>query len=169
MDLWQTARSFAEEAAKRSQEFTIEAVKRSHELSIGSSKLSDVVSEASKRSEEIAAEASKRSKEMVAEASRRADQIKFQIPAALPSLESSLVNYSSSPQTALSAPSAAELDKFGVTDELREFVKGISMNTFRDFPLQACRKVKYWKLDHTLAACCSEKLWVKYTCMYSYG
>ncbi|XP_009757588.1 uncharacterized protein [Nicotiana sylvestris] len=123
MDLWQTARSFAEEAAKRSQEFTNEAVKRSQVLSMGSSKLSDVVSEASKRSKEI-----------VAEASRRADQIKLQFPAA--AAVSSLVDYSSSPQIALAAPSVAEHEKFGVTDELREFVKGISMNTFREFPLQ---------------------------------
>lgn len=27
-------------------------------------------------------------------------------------------------------------ESFGVTDELREFVKGITVTTFRDFPLQ---------------------------------
>nr|XP_033516049.1 uncharacterized protein LOC104111813 [Nicotiana tomentosiformis] len=111
--------------AKRSQEFTKEAVKRSQELTI------DVVSEASKRSKEIAAEASKRSKEIVVEASRRADQIKA---ASLSQLVDS--SSSTSPQSALDAPSVAELDKFGVTNELREFVKGISMNTFPEFPLQ---------------------------------
>ncbi|MCD9645983.1 hypothetical protein HAX54_035473 [Datura stramonium] len=134
MDLWQKARSFAEEAAKRSQEFTVEAAKRTQELSIGSSKLSDVVSEASKRSKEIAAEASKRSKEIIAEASKHADLLMFQIPAA--SALSSLVDSSSSPQTASAAPTPADLEKFGVTDDLREFVKGITRNTFQNFQLQ---------------------------------
>lgn len=134
MELWQKARSFAEEAAKRSQEFTVEAAKRTQELTIGSSKLSDVVSEASKRSKEIAAEASKRSKEIVAEATKRADQIKFQIPAAV--ALSSLVDSSTSAQTASAAPTPADLEKFGVTDDLREFVKGITRSTFQNFQLQ---------------------------------
>ncbi|KAL3374814.1 hypothetical protein AABB24_006349 [Solanum stoloniferum] len=134
MDLWLKARSFAEEAAKRSQEFTVEVAKRTQELSIGSAKLSDVVSEASKRSKEIAAEASKRSKEIVAEASKRADQIKFQIPSA--AALSSLVDSSTSPQTASAIPTLADLEKFGVTDDLREFVKGITRDTFQNFQLQ---------------------------------
>ncbi|XP_059292727.1 uncharacterized protein LOC132046180 [Lycium ferocissimum] len=158
MDFWQKARNFAEEAAKRTQEFTKEAANRSQELTIGSSKLSDVVLEASKRSKEFAVEASKRSKEIAVEASKRskeiaveaskradvivteaskradqikidalkrAEQIKFQIPS------------SSAPQTAsLDAPTPADLEKFGVTDDLREFVKGITINTFKDFPIE---------------------------------
>ncbi|CAH9060999.1 unnamed protein product [Cuscuta epithymum] len=147
MDFWLKARSFAEEAAKRSQEFTKEAAKRSQELTIGgSAKLSDVVLEAGKRSKEIAAEASKRSKEIVAEASKRADQIKVdalkraeqitsQIPAAAIShlVDSSSTN---STQKEVVSATAADLERFGVTDDLREFVKGITMNTFQDFPLQ---------------------------------
>lgn len=168
MDFWQKARSFAEEAAKRTQEFTKEAANRSQDLTIGSSKLSDVVleaskrskefaAEASKRSKEIAVEASKRSKEIAAEASKRADvivseaskradqikvdalkraeQIKFQIPSAA---LSHIVDSSPSPttQTASPAPTPADLLKFGVTDDLREFVKGITINTFQDFPLE---------------------------------
>ncbi|CAH9088112.1 unnamed protein product [Cuscuta europaea] len=136
MDFWLKARSFAEEAAKRSQELTIG----------GSAKLSDVVLEAGKRSKEIAAEASKRSKEIVAEASKRADQIKVdalkraeqitsQIPAAAIShlVDSSSTN---STQKEVVSATAADLERFGVTDDLREFVKGITMNTFQDFPLQ---------------------------------
>ncbi|KAL3352162.1 hypothetical protein AABB24_020298 [Solanum stoloniferum] len=168
MDFWQKARSFAEAAAKRTQEFTKEAANRSQDLTIGSSKLSDVVleaskrskefaAEASKRSKEIAVEASKRSKEIAAEASKRADvivseaskradqikvdalkraeQIKFQIPSAA---LSHIVDSSPSPttQTASPAPTPADLLKFGVTDDLREFVKGITINTFQDFPLE---------------------------------
>uniref|UniRef100_A0A0V0HYV0 Putative ovule protein n=1 Tax=Solanum chacoense TaxID=4108 RepID=A0A0V0HYV0_SOLCH len=146
MDFWQKARSFAEEAAKRTQEFTKEAANRSQDLTIGSSKLSDVVleaskrskefaAEASKRSKEIAVEASKRSKEIAAEASKRAEQIKFQIPSAA---LSHIVDSSPSPtiQTASPAPTPADLLKFGVTDDLREFVKGITINTFQDFPLE---------------------------------
>ncbi|XP_055820983.1 uncharacterized protein LOC129889595 [Solanum dulcamara] len=167
MDFWQKARSFAEEAAKRTQEFTKEAANRSQDLTIGSSKLSDVVLEASKRSKEFAAEASKRSKEIAVEASKRskeiaveaskradvivseaskradqikvdalkrAEQIKFQIPSAA---FSNIVDSSPPPtQTASPAPTPADLEKFGVTDDLREFVKGITINTFQDFPLE---------------------------------
>ncbi|XP_070048440.1 uncharacterized protein [Nicotiana tomentosiformis] len=167
MDFWQKARSFAEEAAKRTTEFTKEAANRSQELTIGSSKLSDVVLEASKRSKEFAVEASKRSKEIAVEASKRskeiaveatkradvivseaskradqikvdalkrAEQIKFQIPSA--ALSHIVDSSSAAPQTASSAPTLADLEKFGVTDDLREFVKGITINTFQDFPLE---------------------------------
>ncbi|XP_019167088.1 PREDICTED: uncharacterized protein LOC109162841 [Ipomoea nil] len=150
MDFWLKARSFAEEAAKRSQEFTMEAAKRSQELTIGgSAKLSDVVLEASKRSKEIAAEASKRSKEIVAEASKRAEEIKvdalkraeqitFQIPATGIShlVDSSSTGSTQTTAAAAAAATEADLERFGVTDELREFVKGITLNTFKDFPLQ---------------------------------
>ncbi|KAF5957735.1 hypothetical protein HYC85_004960 [Camellia sinensis] len=131
MDFWQRARSFAEEAAKRSQELTKEAAKRSQDITIGSSKLSDIVSEASKRSKEIAAEASKRADQIKVEALKRADQIKSQIPGPAAAALSSLVD--ASPDM---AAEAVDLEKFGVTDELREFVKGITINTFRDFPLE---------------------------------
>nr|XP_016508556.1 PREDICTED: uncharacterized protein LOC107826121 isoform X2 [Nicotiana tabacum] len=167
MDFWQKARSFAEEAAKRTTEFTKEAANRSQELTIGSSKLSDVVLEASKRSKEFAVEASKRSKEIAVEASKRskeiaveatkradvivseaskradqikvdalkrAEQIKFQIPSV--ALSHIVDSSSAAPQTASSAPTLADLEKFGVTDDLREFVKGITINTFQDFPLE---------------------------------
>uniref|UniRef100_A0A2N9J8I4 BSD domain-containing protein n=1 Tax=Fagus sylvatica TaxID=28930 RepID=A0A2N9J8I4_FAGSY len=55
MDLWNRARSLAEETAKRTQD-----------LSIGASKFSDLVSETAKRSKEIAAEASKRAEQIKA-------------------------------------------------------------------------------------------------------
>ncbi|XP_047327331.1 uncharacterized protein LOC124930994 [Impatiens glandulifera] len=153
MDFWQKARNFAEEAAKKSQELTMEAAKRSQELTIGSSKFSDIVSEASKRSKEIAAEASKRADQIKSEASKRAEQIKSEaikradmIKSQLPSaavLSSFVDSSSSSSSSSLSSPAVEseedlkkDLEKFGITDELREFVKGITMNTFRDFPLE---------------------------------
>uniref|UniRef100_A0A803N364 BSD domain-containing protein n=1 Tax=Chenopodium quinoa TaxID=63459 RepID=A0A803N364_CHEQI len=127
MDFWSKARSFAEEAAKRSQELTIEAAKRSQELTStigGTSRIADIVSETAKRSKELAAEASNHIK---AEALKRADQIKslsLLDPSNLPS---------DSSQTKEVSPE--ELQKFGITDELREFVKEITLNTFQDFPL----------------------------------
>lgn len=137
MDIWQKARTFAEEAAKRSQELTKEAAKRSQDLTkeaarrsqeftIGSSKLSDIVSEASKQ---IAAEASKRADQIKTEALKRADQIKSQIPT------SPLSNLVDSTSTSKEVQSE-DLETFGVTDDLREFVKEITLNTFRDFPLE---------------------------------
>ncbi|XP_057805014.1 uncharacterized protein LOC131020303 [Salvia miltiorrhiza] len=111
MDIWNRARTFAEEAAKKSQELR---------QTIAATNLSDVVSEASKRSKELAAEALK-----------RADQITAQIPPAAAAITSLVDSTASKPGI-----DAADLDKYGVTDELREFVKEITMNTFQDFPLQ---------------------------------
>lgn len=138
MDLWQRARTFAEDAAKRSheftveaarksQEFTAEAARRSQEFSIGSSKLSDIVSEATKRSKEIANEASKKADLIKVEAIKRADQIKSKIPNA------SAIGVST---PAVVEESQEDLEMFGVTEELREFVKNISTTTFKEFPLQ---------------------------------
>lgn len=121
MDFWLRARTFAEEAAKKSQQLT---------QGLGSTNFSGVVSEASKRSKELAAEASKLSQEFAAEAVKRADEIKAQIPPAAVVLN----NLVDSSQKASYDP--ADLEKFGVTDELREFVRGITTNTFRDFPIE---------------------------------
>ncbi|KAH6797255.1 hypothetical protein C2S52_021809 [Perilla frutescens var. hirtella] len=111
MDFWNRARNFAEEAAKKSQELR---------QTIAAANLSDVVSEASKRSKELAAEALK-----------RADQITAHIPPAAAAI-TNLVD-SAAPKPAIDA---ADLDKYGITDELREFVKEITINTFQDFPLE---------------------------------
>lgn len=122
MDFWQRARSFADEAAKKSQELT---------QGISSAKLSDVVLEASKRSKELAAEASRKSKELAAEALKRADQITAQIPPAAAAL-TSLVESAAHKD----GIEAAELHKYGVTDDLRAFVKGLTMNTFQDIQIE---------------------------------
>lgn len=125
MDIWNKARSFAEDAAKRSSELTKEAARRSSDLTIGSTKLSDIVSEASKRSKEIAAEASKRADQIRAEATKRADLIK-----------SSLAEGIAPPQnTDRQVVQEEELERFGINEELRDFVKGITLSTFQDFPL----------------------------------
>nr|DAD35123.1 TPA_asm: hypothetical protein HUJ06_005763 [Nelumbo nucifera] len=136
MDFWQKARSFAQEAAKKSQEITQEAIsaaKRSPELTRGAARISDIVSETAKKSKEIAAEATKKADQIKIEALKRADQIKSlaegispQIP--VPTI--SLIDFSSD------TLSSSDLEKFGVTEELRDFVKGITINTFQDFPIQ---------------------------------
>lgn len=159
MDIWQRARSFAEEAAKRSQELTIgsgskfvdivtetakkskeiaaEATKRSHELTIGGgSKFSDIVSVTAK---EIAAEASKRADQIRIEALKGADKIKSLAEGIAPPTSSSLeVVVDEDPDPV----------KFGVTDDLREFVKEITIDTFRNFPLQGtfyCFSRDFWR------------------------
>ncbi|RDX82829.1 hypothetical protein CR513_36330 [Mucuna pruriens] len=85
MELWNKARSFAEQASKRSQE-----------LSLGASKLSDIIAETTK---EIAVQASKH------------------LPQ--PSFKNDV-----------------DPERFGITEELRDFVKGITVTTFEHFPLQ---------------------------------
>ncbi|XP_043703024.1 uncharacterized protein LOC122653147 isoform X1 [Telopea speciosissima] len=133
MDFWQKARTFAEEAAKRSQELTKEAAKKSQELTIGSSKISDIVSETAKRSMEIAAEATKKADQIKVEALKRADQIKSLAEGISPQIPVPAISLidSSSADT-----SSSDLEKFGVTDDLREFVKGITLGTFQDFPME---------------------------------
>ncbi|GKU95097.1 hypothetical protein SLEP1_g8499 [Rubroshorea leprosula] len=155
MDFWQKAMGFAEEAAKRSQELTKEAARRSSDLTIGSTKLGDIVSQASKRSQEltkeaarrsseltigstklgdIVTEASKRSKEIVVEASKRAEQIRVEASKRADLIRSSLSD--GIPPADPQLDQEKDLKKFGVTEELREFIKGITASTFQDFPLE---------------------------------
>lgn len=122
MDLWHKARSFAVEAAKRSQELTEEAAKLSSELATGSSNLSEIVSETERWSKTIAAEASKRADVIRVEAAKRADQIK--------SLAEGITPFELKVR-----PQDKDLERFGITQELREFVMGITVITFEDFPL----------------------------------
>ncbi|KAI7736153.1 hypothetical protein M8C21_009744 [Ambrosia artemisiifolia] len=162
-DAAKKSQELTKEAAKRSQELTKEAAKRSQELTIGSSKLADIVSEASKRSKEIVTEASKKADLIKVEALKRADQIKAQIPSTSAAISQLVVDSSSSssvrasggsriswgalppPGVKVNPPlvrasgggdSVEDLEKFGITDDLREFVKEITINTFRDFPLE---------------------------------
>lgn len=127
MELWKRARTLAEETAKRSHDFTVEAARksqaftaeaarRSQDFSTGSSKLADIVSEASRKADLIRVEAIK-----------RADQIKSKIP-----------NASALSKIGVSSHEEEEedLERFGVTEELTDFVRNISVSTFKEFPLQ---------------------------------
>ncbi|GJM86697.1 hypothetical protein PR202_ga02581 [Eleusine coracana subsp. coracana] len=132
MDLWERARAFAGEAAKRSQELSAEAAKRSSAL----------VSETAKKSKEIFSETASKSREIAAEATKQADLLAGQIK----HLASDLPVPSIPPIPAIptiptvtaaaSEPDAAELERYGITEDLRDFVKGMTISTFRDFPLQ---------------------------------
>ncbi|URE22109.1 BSD [Musa troglodytarum] len=134
MDLWQRAKGFAEEAAKRSQEISKEAAKRSQELTKGAAKFSqEFVSETAKKSKEIASEAAKKADLLRSEALRAAEQIKtltVDLPIPMPSTVGQASNAAVVPEP------GSDLERFGVTEELREFVKGITISTFRDFPMQ---------------------------------
>ncbi|XP_037448113.1 uncharacterized protein LOC125514461 [Triticum urartu] len=130
MDLWERARSFAGEAAKRSQELSLEAAKRSSVL----------VSETAKKSKEIFSETAIKSREMAAEATKQADLLAGQImhlasDIPVPSIPP-IPAISPLPSAAESEPDAAELERYGITEDLRAFVNGMTISTFRDFPLQ---------------------------------
>ncbi|PKA59821.1 hypothetical protein AXF42_Ash011946 [Apostasia shenzhenica] len=133
MDLWQRAKVFAEEAAKRAEE----AAKRSQELTKGAAKFSqEFVSETAKRSKELAAEATKAADQIKIEALRRAGQIKNiagEIPIPISTISTVTAATSGSFGSSEASPN---LERFGITDELKEFVKGLTINTFRDFPLE---------------------------------
>ncbi|KAI3817124.1 hypothetical protein L1987_10913 [Smallanthus sonchifolius] len=104
---WQKAKSLAEEATKRSQTLTSSPVR-----------IADIVSETAKRSKDIAAEASK-----------KADQLKN---AALLSIADQIPSLSITSSS--DSPSELELEKFGITEDLRGFVKGLTLSTFQNFP-----------------------------------
>ncbi|XP_061363143.1 uncharacterized protein LOC133306776 [Gastrolobium bilobum] len=121
-DLWKRAKTFAEEAAKKSQALS----------STSSSRIADLVSETAKKSKELAAEASKKADQIKTAALKQADQIK--------SLSDTIAippQFSAISAATSAAPSVSEedIEKFGVTDDLRSFVKGLTSSTFQNFPL----------------------------------
>jgi hypothetical protein len=119
MDLFvQKARIFAQETAKKSQEIAKEAAKLSQELAL----------ETAKRSREI-------SHDFVAEATKKADQIKTLASELSPGMGIVVRGGGGTSDTPLQ-PSEKELEEYGITPELREFVKGLTIRTFRDFPLE---------------------------------
>ncbi|KAG6601361.1 hypothetical protein SDJN03_06594, partial [Cucurbita argyrosperma subsp. sororia] len=121
-DLWKRAKSFAEEAAKKSQTLT------------STSTLSELVSETAKKSKELAAEASKTADLIKTVAIKQADHLKsLNVADIIPPQLSSI----SIPNLSASSPhSQSELEKFGLNDDLREFVSGFTPTTFQNFPIQ---------------------------------
>ncbi|OAY31181.1 uncharacterized protein LOC110600610 [Manihot esculenta] len=126
-DIWKRAKLFAEEATKKSQTLT------------SSNKIADLVAETAKKSKELALEASKKADQLKVAALKQADQIQIKsisdiIPPQLSSL--SVLNSSSSSSSASAASDPVELQKFGITEDLRDFVKGLTSSTFHNFPIQ---------------------------------
>ncbi|KAE8699039.1 hypothetical protein F3Y22_tig00110597pilonHSYRG01355 [Hibiscus syriacus] len=127
-DFWKRAKSLAEEAAKKSQTLTTP------------NKIADIVAETAKMSRELALEASKKADEFKTTALQQADQIQFQslsksisdiIPPQLSSLSVAAPgSYFSDPPPIYDS----ELRKFGLTDDLRDFVRGFTSSTFQNFP-----------------------------------
>uniref|UniRef100_A0A6N2LSI3 BSD domain-containing protein n=1 Tax=Salix viminalis TaxID=40686 RepID=A0A6N2LSI3_SALVM len=131
-DLWKRAKVFAEEAAKKSQTLTT-----------SSNTIADLVSETAKKSKELALEASKKVDQLKVAALKQADQIQFKsisdiIPPQISSLSIVNTNAFSPASSSGSGPvvSDSELLMFGVTDDLRDFVKGLTSITFQNFPIQ---------------------------------
>ncbi|XWS64155.1 hypothetical protein CRYUN_Cryun06bG0162300 [Craigia yunnanensis] len=127
-DFWKRAKSFAEEAAKKSQTLTTP------------NKIADLVAETAKKSKELALEATKKADELKTAALKQADQIQIQsfsksISDIIPPQLSSL-SIASSASTSSDPPpiSDSELRKFGLTDDLRDFVRGFTSTAFQNFP-----------------------------------
>ncbi|XP_027361477.1 uncharacterized protein LOC113869379 [Abrus precatorius] len=127
-DLWKRAKTFAEEAAKKSQA-----------LSTSSSRIADLVSETAKKSKELAAEASKKADIIKTAALRQADQIKSLSDSITIPPQFSVIATAATAATSAAPPptSPEELEKFGVTDDLRSFVRGLTSTTFQNFPLSS--------------------------------
>ena len=118
-----------------------EAAKKSQTLTTSSNKISDLVAETAKKSKELAFEASKKADEFKVAALKQADQIQFKsisdiIPPQLSSLSIVNNNVFSSSSSSRSVVSDSELRKFGVTDDLRDLVKGLTSSTFQNFPFE---------------------------------
>ncbi|XP_062111304.1 uncharacterized protein LOC133822865 [Humulus lupulus] len=126
-DFWKRAKGLAEEAAKKSQSLTT------------STKISDLVSETAKRSRELAAEASKRADLIKTAALKQADQIKSfssDIIVNPPNLSSLSITSSFPSSSSSSEVSQSELLKFGINEDLTDFVKGLTSTTFQSFTVQ---------------------------------
>ncbi|XVF03125.1 hypothetical protein REPUB_Repub04eG0234000 [Reevesia pubescens] len=128
-DFWKRAKSFAEEAAKKSQTLTTP------------NKIADLVAQTAKKSKELALEATKKADEFKTAALKQADQIQIQslsksISDIIPPQLSSLSITSAAASTSSDPPpiSDSELRKFGLTDDLRHFVIGFTSSTFQNFP-----------------------------------
>ncbi|CAN1313129.1 hypothetical protein LINPERPRIM_LOCUS28857 [Linum perenne] len=95
-----------EDLWKRAKLFAEEAAK-SPTITSSSNRIADLVAETAKKSKELAIEASKKADEFKVAAMKQADQIQEE-----------------------------ELRRFGITDDLRDFVKGLTSSTFQNFPTQ---------------------------------
>ncbi|CAL5189109.1 unnamed protein product [Lathyrus oleraceus] len=134
-DFWKRAKTFAEEAAKKSQSLTTTSA---------TARIADLVSETTKKSKELAAEASKKAEEIKTAALRQADQIKsfsdtISIPPQISAIAAAAATATANAtSTALpSAPQEQDLERFGVTDDLRSFVQGLTSTTFKHFPVNS--------------------------------
>lgn len=125
-DFWKRAKTFAEEAAKKSQSLT---------TSSATSRIADLVSETAKKSKELAAEASKKADEIKSAALRQADQIKsFSDNISIPPQFSAIAAAATSSTV---TPPVENLERFGITDDLRSFVQGLTSTTFKHFPVNS--------------------------------
>lgn len=109
------------ETAKKSKELALEASKKADQLNV-----SDFVADTAKKSKEFAAEASKKADQFKVAALKQADQ--FQNIKSIADIIGSGFGSGSG--------SEAELLNFGMTDDLREFVEGLTSATFQAFPEQ---------------------------------
>uniref|UniRef100_A0A1J3JBF3 BSD domain-containing protein n=1 Tax=Noccaea caerulescens TaxID=107243 RepID=A0A1J3JBF3_NOCCA len=153
-DFWKRAKSFAEEAAKKSQTITLqsssttfanlvsETAKKSKEFALEASKkadqlnVSDFVAETAKKSKEFAAEVSTKADQLKVVALKQADQIQ-NIKSIADIIPPQLAAFGTgSGSGSGSVITEAELLSFGITDDLREFVKGLTSATFQAFPEQ---------------------------------
>lgn len=148
-DLWKRAKSFAEEAAKKSQTITLqssstsfvnlvsETAKKSKEFALEASKkadsinVSEFVAETAKKSKEFAAEVSTKADQLKVVALKQADQIQN-----IKSIADIIPPFGGGSGSGGSVVSESELVSFGITDDLREFVKGLTSATFQAFPEQ---------------------------------
>ncbi|KAL3696962.1 hypothetical protein R1sor_011038 [Riccia sorocarpa] len=120
MDLFlQKAKVFALDAAKKSQE---------------------LANQAAKMSQELATETAKRSKELAVDVSKKADQLKAYAGELTPVIASKAIAVTATPNSG--KPTEEELLEYGITPELREFVQGLTIKTFRDFPLESTQAPK---------------------------
>eukprot|EP00271_Cylindrocystis_brebissonii_P007486 TRINITY_DN21056_c0_g2_i1.p1 TRINITY_DN21056_c0_g2~~TRINITY_DN21056_c0_g2_i1.p1 ORF type:complete len:377 (-),score=99.62 TRINITY_DN21056_c0_g2_i1:856-1986(-) len=109
MDSWLArAKAFAEDAAKKSQAMALQTATYS---------------------EQLAKEAAKKSRELAEEAAKSAD---IGMKALVKEFSTSTT---ASPEKGHVSFTPDELVDYGITDDLREFVKGITIKTFKEFPL----------------------------------
>ena len=155
------AKSFAEEAAKKSQELASQTAKYSQDLASQTAKYSkELASETAKYGEQLSKNSAfqdlaKKSQALAQEAARRSQELAKEAAVKLPVLAQQTARSAEEGLSQLvkelkvggavgglgmgagtvAVGDEQELEEYGVTEDLREFVRELTLDTFKNFPV----------------------------------
>lgn len=153
------ARAFAEETAKKSHDLVTRTTQYTENVTKESAfkSFKEIAEHATKRTKELAEETARQSKILAEEASRRS---RILADEAVKKAEEYKVLVKEFTLTSLTekkndTTSEEELKDYGITSELREFVKSLTLDTFKGFPLEDGDVESVIQAFHAPAVCLS--------------